>query len=141
MDQDELMLKLIEKDIDLYKFYLGVIITLSGFVFGTTGAVMTYHQTNYSNPFIGYSLIFPALLNVGSWLICRGGIGPASKLAEGIERRASILKSSRCFYAKEAIGIYDFQTLPKTLRLFSWLYYLTTLGILVLLMLWRAQVH
>jgi len=141
MDQDELMLRLIEKEIDLYTFYLGVTISLSVFVFGTTGAILAFQLNRSLDSIIGYSLLVPVFLNIGFSCICRKGVRIANNLAEGHSKRIEMLKDSKEFYLREAIGVYDFSALPETLDLLSNLYLCTAIGVLLRFVLWRAQVH
>lgn len=128
MNDDELLLAILEKDIDLYKFYLDVSLKLSIFVFGTTGAIVSYQQASLSrSPLIGLSLIFPLLLNLGFAIICKTGVRPAVELAREHETRVRTLRSQR----GRDLGIeaYDLTSLPRTLELLGWLYLTTSLAL------------
>lgn len=124
MDEKELIWRELDKDIDLYKFYLDVIIKSAIFVFGITGGIVSYYFANKSKPLIQYSLIFPMIINFGFFLICVFSI----KFAETLK--------DEHYRVCEKAGVlipYEMSPLSNLLRLFSVMYGLCTVGLLVLL--------
>ena len=124
MDEKEIIWRELEKDIDLYKFYLDVIIKSAIFVFGITGGIISYYFANESKPLIQYSLIFPTIMNGGFFLICVFSI----KFTE-------TLKNDH-YRVCEKAGVlipYEMSPLSNILRLFSVMYGLSTVGLVILL--------
>jgi hypothetical protein len=140
MNDDELLMSIIEKDIDLYKFYLDVSLKLSIFVFGTTGAIVSYQQANLAkNSLIGFSLIFPLVLNLGFAVICRRGIRPAIELSHEHQARVNALRLQRNHAL--AIEAYDLTPLPKILELLGCMYLLTSIALAVFFAIWMDQTN
>lgn len=72
--------KKLEKDLDLYKFYLDILLKAAAFILGITGAVTSYYFAHAREKYIVYSLILPFIINIGFLLICSFGAGFAETL-------------------------------------------------------------
>jgi hypothetical protein len=96
-------------DLDLYKFYLGMIVKVSAFVFGTTGAIVSFFCVNAEKQWMLGALAVPIVLNVGAAVILLGGVGPAHTLHQ--DHQASCAKAG-------LTPPYDLSALPRTL---AWL--------------------
>jgi hypothetical protein len=71
----------IEKDLDLYKFYLDLLVKAATLVFPITGAMAAYCLANLDKHQIKLGLAVPLLLNAGWAAICALGWKPARKMA------------------------------------------------------------
>ena len=74
-------------DIDLYKFYVDLLIKSGSFFFAVNGGIATYFFTHAANSnFVKYSLILPLIVNVALILICLVNIGPARAMKRDFEK-------------------------------------------------------
>ncbi len=99
MDDRELLWRAFEKEIDVYKFYLEAAIKLSVFVYGITGAIVSYYLAQpVTGPWTRGALILPLIMNTGFGFVCWRGINPAERLAEGSPsaRQRSSIGGRRC---------------------------------------------
>ena len=55
--------------VDLYKFYLDVVIKMNAFYYGVTGAILAYFFKNGSNPLVRYALVLPILFSIALALL------------------------------------------------------------------------
>ena len=125
MDDRESLWRVFEKEIELYKFYLEVALKLSVFVFGITGAIISYYLAHAAaGPWARGALILPLIMNCGFAFVCWRGIKPARRLAEGHRQRGKDLQL--------ASGGLDLDTLPRALRVFTLLYVLVAVAVAVL---------
>jgi hypothetical protein len=123
MDEKEQIWREIDKDIDLYKFYLELVIKSAIFVFGITGGITSYYFAHENKPLIQYSLILPVIMNTGFFLICVFSI----KFSEALREDHYVV----C----EKVGVtapYEMSPLSNVLRIFSTMYGLCALGMLTL---------
>ena len=113
MDEKEIAWRELEKDIELYKFYLDLIVKSAIFVFGITGGVISYYFANESKPLVLYSLIVPLLMNSGFFVIYIFSVN-----------FAETLRNSHYLVCEKA-GVlipYEMSPLPSILRLLSLMY-------------------
>ena len=71
----------IDKDIELYRFYLDVSIKTAVFLMGITGAIVSYVLSNPGNQIVSIALAFPALMNAGFGVLFFYSIGEAKRIA------------------------------------------------------------
>ncbi|MCI0563045.1 MAG: hypothetical protein MN733_31595 [Nitrososphaera sp.] len=65
-DKDTTLRWKIDKDIELYRFYLDISVKAAVFLMGLTGAISSYVLSNAdSKNIVGIALAFPALMNAG----------------------------------------------------------------------------
>ncbi len=126
MNRRSLIWQQLEKDLDLYKFYLELILKAAVFVFGITGALVSYFLTHKGKPLMVYSLLLPIVMNFGFFLLCILGI----PLAETMR-----MEHSRICKEAEITLPYELGPLPGMLRIFSAIYGLTTGGLIGLFIL------
>ena len=125
MDDRELLWKAFEKELELYKFYLEVALKLSVFVFGITGAIISYYLAHAAaGPWTRWALVLPLIMNCGFGFVCWRGIEPARRLAENHRQRGKDLQM--------AGGGLDFDALPRVLKVFTLLYLLVAVAVAVL---------
>jgi len=56
----EILIKLLDKHIDLYKFYFEITVKINLFFYGITGAIMSYYYANKGdNEYLVFSLLIP----------------------------------------------------------------------------------
>jgi hypothetical protein len=114
MDRDEL-----NTSLDLFKFYMELILKGAGFSLGITGALVSYvlgAEKNGSPSQL--ALLVPLLMNGGFSAICFMSVGPARALARHVNPE------------------FDIFVLPRMLKLFGTLFMTVALGLAVLT-IWR----
>jgi hypothetical protein len=75
MNNKEWVWRELDKDLDLYKFYLELLLKAGGLILGVTGAITSYYFANdRKQPLIVYSLLLPLIVNGGFCLICAFGV-------------------------------------------------------------------
>jgi hypothetical protein len=124
MNQEDKNWKELDKDIELYKFYIEIAIKSAIFVFGITGAIVSYYFSNQIKELMEYSLFVPIILNGGCFFICFSNIGASKRLKD---------KHYTLCQQVGVDGYYEMEALPQLLYLFSIMYALITIGLLVLL--------
>lgn len=72
--------------VDLYKFYLGLIVKANIFAFGITGAIITLLFRETSSELAKYGLVVPFILCVVMGIIFWMSSEPARELEESISR-------------------------------------------------------
>jgi hypothetical protein len=70
----------LEKDIDLYKFYLDLLLKAVASVLAITGAITSFYFAHEREPLFVYSLLLPFIINAGFCLICGLSVGFAQVL-------------------------------------------------------------
>lgn len=123
MEREDLW-KEFDKNIDLYKFYLEIVLKTSIFIFGITGAIVSYYLSNTSKPLVKLSLVLPLIMNTGFTYLCFKG----ASFANILDRDHEILS--------EELGTrlaLTFSPLHEVLRLFTILYALVSVGLAVIL--------
>lgn len=71
----------IDKDIELYRFYLDMSVKAAVFLMGVTGAITSYVLSNPRNHIVSVALAFPALMNGGFAVLFFYSIGEAKRIA------------------------------------------------------------
>ncbi|TDG03575.1 hypothetical protein E1N52_33655 [Paraburkholderia guartelaensis] len=84
-DVEERLRWKIDKDIELYKFYLEVSVKACVFLMAITGAIASYVLSNNTNPLISIGLAFPALVNGGFAIFFCFSIVEARRIARSYE--------------------------------------------------------
>jgi hypothetical protein len=117
----EMMWRKLEKDIDLYKFYLDIAIKTAVFAFGITGALVSYYFSS-RQPLVGYALLFPAVMNGGFSVLFHASIDASRKLKESHERTCGEL----------GLPPFDMRPLPSVCVIFASMYLLAAIGLLII---------
>ena len=123
MEREDLW-KEFDKNIDLYKFYLEIVLKTSIFIFGITGAIVSYYFSNTSKPLVKLGLVLPLIMNAGFTYFCFKG----ARFAHILDRDHKILS--------QELGtrlVLTFSPLHEVLRLFTILYALVSVGLAVIL--------
>jgi len=116
--------RIFDKNVDLYKFYVDLVIKSGIFVFGVTGALFSFTVTAILDKGVFatiFSLLIPLAMNAGFCFIVHNGIKPAEYLKNHNEELS------------EKLGlpiVYEFETLIKLLKLFRILYALILVGLI-----------
>jgi hypothetical protein len=71
----------IDKDLELYRFYLDVAIKAAVFLMGVTGAIASYVLATTAGRVLSLALLFPALMNAGFTVLFFASRDEAGKLA------------------------------------------------------------
>jgi hypothetical protein len=123
---DEASWRTIKVDLDLYKFYLGIVIRFAAFVFGITGAIVSFICVNADKPWMLGALSVPILLNLGAAVILLRGIGPAEILNADHQNTCAKVKLTPA---------YDLTALPRTLFALGWTNVFVAVGLTLLAVL------
>ena len=115
----------IDKDIDLYKFYLDLSVKVVAFLMATTGALTSYYFSQPASPLFALSLLFPALMNAGFAVL----------FGFSIERAREIQKDHVATSQKLGVEPFDMNPLRSICQLFCWMCSLATLGLLLVVLL------
>jgi len=113
----------IDTDIELYKFYLELLLKAGGFITTVTGAIVSYYLANAERYLIRLALTLPFVLSFGFLVVCILSIRPARILNEDHAR------------ACQRIGAdnpYDLSPLTKLLILFSVVFAIICVGLAIL---------
>lgn len=103
------------QDLLLYKFYLELVFKVAVFVFGITGALVSFFLANAADAvYLRYSLLLPIVMNAGFSALCALGAPSAMRL-------------------RDLHRPYELAALPVLLWLFAAIYGIVTIGLLVLL--------
>ncbi len=125
--------RIFDRNVDLYKFYIDLILKSAIFVFGVTGALISYTVGNIldkSGILVSVSLFIPLILNAGLCLILYKGTEPAEYLKNQHENLSERLNLEI---------IYEFETLTYFIKFFKILYGLITMGLafsIIFLVFW-----
>lgn len=113
-----------DKNIDLYRFYLELVLKTSIFIFGITGAITSYYFSNASKPLIKLSLMLPLIMNAGFTYLCFKGATFVDILDKDHESLSEELGTRLAL---------TLNPLHEVLRLFAILYALVSIGLAVIL--------
>src|SRR5690348_9275915 len=122
MKTDDHAWRVVEKDLDLYKFYLEILLKAAAFVVGITGAMTSYYFAHQTEHLIVYSLLLPFVINGGVFLICTFSV-----------HFAETMRRTHYQLCKDA-GVspaYEMAPLPNFLRLCSVMFGMITVGIAI----------
>lgn len=72
----------IDKDIELYRFYLDISVKAAVFLMGITGAIASYVLSNTEGRIVSIALAFPALMNAGFAVLFFYSIREAKRLSD-----------------------------------------------------------
>ncbi len=64
MQEQDKLWKQYEKHIDLYKFYMELVVKINAFHFAISGAIASFYFANQANANIKWALLLPALLSL-----------------------------------------------------------------------------
>lgn len=65
MEPAELLWKQYAQNVELYKFYMDLVIKLNTFYYAITGAIFSFYFANTTNPEVKYAVILPLAMSVG----------------------------------------------------------------------------
>jgi hypothetical protein len=113
----------IDKDVDLYKFYLDVSVKASVFLMAVTGGIASYVLSNHGNPIISIALAFPAVVNGGFTIFFFNSITEAKRIAR-VHGEAS-----------KELGVQEFNMNPlrSVCQIFGLMCAVATLGLFLLM--------
>lgn len=113
----------IDKDIELYRFYLEVSVKAAAFLMGVTGAIASYVLSNPRYHVVWVALVFPALMNTGF----AGLFLYSSKEAKRIAK----LHKEACI----ELGVSDFNMNPlkSVCRIFGFMCGVATVSLLLIM--------
>jgi hypothetical protein len=124
MENREILWNLLEKDIDLYKFYLQLIIKASVFIFGITGAIVSYYLAHRDTPYLQLSLIVPIIMCGAFSFICLKGKVFADVMCEEHYRISDELGIKT---------VYEFSPLPDSLIILFILFGVISIALIILM--------
>lgn len=124
MDKEELSWKEISAGIDLYKFYIELLIKTSTFLFLISGGMVAYFLAHSENPALKYSLFLPIIMNSGFVAICLYSVSSIKLLIKDFEDTCNELDWE---------NPYELKPLLYFLWIFSISYVLVVIGLLSLL--------
>lgn len=114
----------IDKLIDLYKFYLELIINSAKFIFTITGAMLSWYLIHKNDTLLKYSLLLPLLLNLGFCIICLLGRKPAKNMAQEVKES---------YFSKRVRMYPDLKPLIYVINLFIICYSIIAIGLALIL--------
>jgi len=124
MPVDETVLRWkIDKDIQLYTFYLDVAVKTSVFLMAVTGGIASYAVSNTASPVSSLALGFPAVVNAGFAFLFFRSIVQAKRIAQ--------VHTEAC----KALGVQEFnlEPLEAVCKIFSSMCAIATVGLLLLM--------
>jgi hypothetical protein len=101
-------------NIDIYKFYLSIIIQMNLFYYGITGAILSFYFLHSEISYLKYSLLLPIIFSVGLIAIFISGISKSKVLNNDTKEIACKLNLDT---------FHDLDTLKYVLILFSILHF------------------
>jgi hypothetical protein len=113
----------IDKDIELYRFYLDVSVKAAVFLMGVTGAIASYVLSNPRNHIVSVALAFPALMNAGFAVLFFYSIREAKRIAK--------LHKEACI----ELGVSEFNMNPlrSVCQIFGFMCGVATVGLLLIM--------
>jgi hypothetical protein len=113
----------IDKDIELYRFYLDVSVKASVFLMAVTGGIASYVLSQPVGPIISIALAFPAVVNAGFTVLFFYSITEAERIA-----RVHI-------EACKEVGVREFNMNPlkSVCQIFCLMCAVATVGLLLLM--------
>ena len=113
----------IDKDIQVYTFYLDVAVKTSVFLMAVTGGIASYAVSDSSGPVSTLALGFPALVNAGFAYFFFRSIAQAKRIAQAHAE------------ASRALGVQEFnlEPLEAVCKIFSAMCVIATIGLLLLM--------
>jgi len=115
------------QDVDLYKFYLDISVKAALFVFGISGALVSYFFSSNAKDVVVYALVFPLILNVGFFVLFHASIKASSEMRDVHKQTSKAL---------EGVEAYDMEPLPSVCRILSYMYLLAAAGLAALLIVY-----
>ncbi|ABW32539.1 hypothetical protein [Acaryochloris marina] len=87
LPEDNTLWKQYEIYIDIFKFYLDTTWKVVTWFYAITGAILVYYfdHADNNNPYLRYSLVLPALLSIGFFIIFGKGAQKNKKLNEWLD--------------------------------------------------------
>lgn len=81
-DRETILRWNIDKDVELYKFYLDVSVKAAVFLMAVTGAIASYVLSQPHNKIISIALAFPAIVNTGFTVLFFYSVIEAKRMAQ-----------------------------------------------------------
>ena len=105
-DEQEFLMKQLETQLDMYKFYFELALKLSVFSIGLTGAIVSYYLANKDiNQVFVFSLYVPAAVSGGLLALFMYGLKTIPPVQNQLEQISSELRQS-FVYSVEPIRIF-----------------------------------
>jgi hypothetical protein len=113
----------IDKDIQLYSFYLDVAVKASVFLMAVTGGIASYVLSKPASPIISIALAFPAIVNAGFTVLFFYSITEADRIAQ--------VHTEAC----KELGVPEFNMNPldAVCKIFCLMCAVATVGLLLLM--------
>ena len=113
----------IDKDIELYRFYLDISVKAATFLMGATGAIASYVLLGKNTEIVSKALAFPVLMNAGFAVLFFYSIREAKRIAH--------LHKEAC----EELGIPEFNMNPlrSVCQIFCFMFIIATAGLFLLM--------
>jgi len=124
MNDEEKTWHEIDQAIDLYKFYLDLIIKSANFIFAITGAMVAWYFIHNDNVLIKFSLILPLIINTGFFIACCLARKPVIIMKREFEKNYATVNSNTYF---------DMSPLLYVLKIFLFTYAIITIGLIVVI--------
>jgi hypothetical protein len=122
MEKDALLRWKIDRDTELYRFYLDTVVKAAVFLMTVTGAIASY-TLSHTGTIISIALIFPALLNGGFALLFYYSITEAKRIADVHEKSSAEL----------GVDAFNMAPLRSVCQIFTLICGVATLGLLFLM--------
>jgi hypothetical protein len=119
MEKDELLWKQYQQNVELYKFYMDLVIKFNIFYYAVTGAILSFFFKNTALPNIKYSLAFPIIISVAFTCFFLYGAHLMTYLRKEV------------FSIRDALGLQvapDVGVLTVLLRIFAAVFFIVALG-------------
>ena len=124
MDDKELLWRQYSCHIDLYKYYLDMVIKLNAFYYAITGGILTFYFSHTTLPNLRFALVLPIAMSLGFGGLFVHGI----KLLE--------ITRTEVFAIRDALRLMsapEFRVLSLLLGISAAIFFLTAIVLLVLL--------
>ena len=125
LEDKKILFEKYKHDIDTHRGYLDLTLKANVFFYAVTGAILSYYFAhNGDHEYMEYSLLFPVVMSFFFGLFFLRG----SKLSENSQMDIEYMAGALGFKTYSAIGV----TVGELLRVSSWLFMLSSIGILIL---------
>ena len=122
-DKDTTLRWKIDKDLELYQFYLDVSVKGAVFLMTVTGAIASYILSDARGKFSSIALTFPTVMNAGFAVLFFYSIGESNRLFE--------LHKEAC--RKLGIAAYNMKPLRSVCQLFALMFSVAAVGLILLM--------
>ena len=112
--------------IELYKYYLDLVLKANVFFYLVTGTILSFYFANFSDPIVRYSLILPIVMSLGLAFVFFYGAKLMRFVREDI------------FQLRDQLGLStapDVEILTLSLRVYSLIFVLVAIALALLVLL------